>query len=909
MAIPQPSPPRSGAPVVAVVGTGAAGTLAAIHLAATAGRAGRPLDLLLVDDRPTGRGVAYGTSDRRHRLNVPAARMSAWPDDPDHFRRWLVTHADPAATGATFAARADYGRYLADTLDRTVEATSGVGLERVPERAISLTTIGRRWRLGLDAARSRPADAAVLALGNGAPDVGWAPDSLRRSPRFVPDPWAPGALWAMPDDAPVLLVGSSLTMADVVVALGDTERVVHVVSRHGLGPLAHRPDPSPAVAPPVVPDGPLTWPQVRRLVVGHIREHVARGEDWRAAVDGLRLVTTRLWQAMPDAERRRFLAVGARRWDQVRHRVEPAIGEWLQERVDAGRLVLHAGEIVAAEETTGGLRVGLSCGEHLDVGAVVACTGPRADLRADHDALVLDLLTSGTARPGEHDMGLATDDDGRVLGGDGGDRAVWTLGPMRRGQLWESTAVPEIRQQAAALAAAVLADLPGHRVVRRPRDTYGLPLSTTPEAAELYGRGLGRVLRVQDGAEDLVAAAVAADPGFALGHAALALLGHEGGADGVDVEAALAAAAAAVDQADERERRFVQVARDRIRRPGARSAAALIAHIQAYPEDALAVSVAVPTIAFGGATELPQEAWALVEGLAPAYGDDWWYRGLLAFMRQEQQQWDEAMALAEASLAAEPHAGHAAHAKTHVHYETGDHVQGLAWLNRWITASGRATAHGAHYSWHAALHELATGQDDAAAGRYAAQLAPPRVTGVRALVDSVSLLWRGYVDGAWDWPEVGAVLDTVEPALLREPPTPFVALHVAVALTAGEDAAGLARLREHAAGRGEPVFRETVAPLADALLALVRGDAGTATDRLLELHGVARLGGSAAQQDVVEGTLLYAAMTARRRELAQTLLRERLERRPSPRDAARLAALTGPRAGRVVDGVPRRPAP
>lgn len=901
-------PVSPAAPVVAVVGTGAAGTLAAIHLAASAGQADRPLELLLVDDRPTGRGVAYGTSDRRHRLNVPAAAMSAWPDDPDDFRRWLVTHADPTATGATFAARADYGRYLAETLDRAVAAT-GVRLERVQERAISLTTIGRRLRLGLAGARSRPADAAVLALGNGAPDVGWAPDPLRRSARFVADPWEPGALRALADDEPVLLVGSSLTMADVVLALGDADRVVHVVSRHGLGPLAHQVAKLPPVAPPVLPDGPLSWPQVRHLVVGHVRAAVAAGHDWRAAIDGLRPLNPTIWQAMPVAERRRFLAFGARRWDRVRHRVEPAIGAWLQERLDAGRLIVHAGEIVDAAETPGAIAVALACGDRLEVGAVVACTGPRADLRADHDPLVLDLLTSGTAGPGEHDMGLATDADGRVLGADPGQRSVWTLGPMRRGQLWESTAVPEIRAQAAALATSVLAELPGRRVVRRPRDVYGLPLSTTVEAADLYSQGLGRILRVQDGAAALFADAVAADPRFALGHAALALLGHEGGAEDVDVDASIIAAVAAVDHADERERRFVSVARDRIRRPGARSSASLIAHIQAYPEDALAVSVAVPTIAFGGATELPQEAWALVEGLAPAYGDDWWYQSLLAFMRQEQGRFDEAMTLAEASLAVEPHAGHAAHARTHVHYETGDHVLGLAWLNRWITTSGPAAAHGAHYSWHAALHELATGQDDAAAGRFAAQLAPPAVCGVRALIDSVSLLWRGHVDGAWGWPEVGDVLATVPARLLREPSTPFVGMHAAIALTAAEDAAGLTRLREYAAGRPEPVFRGTVAPLADALLALVRGDAGTAVDRLVELHGVARLGGSAAQQDVIEATLLHAAITARRRELALKLLHERLDRRPSPRDAARLAALAGPRSGRRPGLRADRPSP
>ena len=247
-----------------------------------------------------------------------------------------------------------------------------------------------------------------------------------------------------------------------------------------------------------------------------------------------------------------------------------------------------------------------------------------------------------------------------------------------------------------------------------------------------------------------------------------------------------AAAAAVRVRGDERERSFVAAIEARIRRPGPAASAQLLTHIRRYGEDALAVSIAVPTIAFGGATEVPQEAWSLVEGLAPAYGSDWWYAGMLAFMRQEQERWDEAAELSERALAEVPSSGHAVHARAHVYYETGDHDRGLAFLDPWIDSCGRAASHRAHFAWHAALHELSMGDDIAVRRRYAAQLAPPAVTGMRALVDSASLLWRAQLAGAWsDEVPIDDVLSAVDPATMERPRTAFAALHVAVARAAG----------------------------------------------------------------------------------------------------------------------------
>ncbi|MGN6610089.1 MAG: FAD/NAD(P)-binding protein [Jatrophihabitans sp.] len=892
MSDPPPSPRMITRPSVAVIGGGASGSLTVAQLARCAARTGATVDILLIaPEQPDqlGRGVAYGTDDHRHRLNVPAAKMSAWPHDPQHFLDWLHRHHDADFPAGGFAPRAVFGDYLQDCLDEAIRSTT-VRVELVTSTATDVRRHGRRLRISLGDGSSRAADAAVLAIGAGRPAATWAPAALRRSDVFVADPWAADL---PPADGDVLLVGTGLTMLDMAMTHARAGRRVHVLSRTGLLPVGHAARPSAPVPPPTLPDQP-TAASVRALIDDHI---AACGGDWRQAIDSLRGVTTTLWRKLSDECRAELLRTDGRRWNQARHRADAELTTWLQQRLDRGEVVAHRGEITGAQEVPGAVEVTLSDGSRLTVGRVVNCTGPDDRLATRDDALVLNLLASGMVRPGPLGLGVACEIDGRVIAGDGFPSPVWAMGALRKGELWETTAIPEIRVQAGVVARQVLAALPQPELRRRARDPFGLPITASGEASTLYIAALDRILRVQSGAETLVARAVAADPGFALGHAVQALLGAEWGCD-VDVATALAAAERAGTTADERERRFIEVAAQRVRAPGAESAAALLSYIQAYPEDALAVSLAVPTIAFGGATELPTEAWALSEGLAPVYGEHWWYLSMLAFIRQEQDRFDEAADLAQRALSIEPGSGHAVHAKAHVHYETGDHAAGLAWLDGWIDRCGARASHRAHFSWHAALHELALGDTAAVTRRYAAQLAPPQVSGVRALVDSASLLWRLHVHGH-DAADVRPVLRTVEPELLANPPTAFTALHAAMALAAAHDCQGLTRVRRMADRRGGEVFETVIAPFADALLDLVHGDPDRAADGLVALldhPALERVGGSAAQREVVEDTALHCAVEAGRSDVAQQLLQHRLQRRPSRSDTALLATLTAPRA-------------
>jgi hypothetical protein len=413
------------------------------------------------------------------------------------------------------------------------------------------------------------------------------------------------------------------------------------------------------------------------------------------------------------------------------------------------------------------------------------------------------------------------------------------------------------------------------------RDPYGYALSCTPEAGAAYNRGVVDLLRLRAGAEQSVAASIALDPTFALGHATLALLGHELCAP-VDVQARLRDALRHAPRATARERSHVQAVAAHLRgdsRP-------LVRHLTGYPRDAVLLSTAVPTIAFAGVTEVPEEAWAMVEGAIPAYGEDWWFTGLLAFIRQEQRRFDEAMELSCRSLAQEPGAGHSAHARAHAHYETGDHAAGLAWMDGWVTGDGASIESLSHFSWHAALHELSLGDLEAVRRRYAGQLRPEHGLGCRALVDSGSLLFRWAITpDAADVPDIAAVTNAAGRETLERPATPFLGLHAAVALLALSDTSGLSTLAGWAREHRHPTQRQVVAPLADALGLMAAGRSGAAADALAALGPqVRRLGGSDAQREIVGEARIAALLRADRCDEARLLLDERLDRRRSPRD-------------------------
>jgi uncharacterized NAD(P)/FAD-binding protein YdhS len=428
--------------MIAVIGAGASGVLTAVHVV----RRSTTAKIALLDaGARAARGLAYGTPYGAHLLNVPAARMSALADEPDHFVRWLQAKL-PDATPATFAPRPLYGDYLASVL----AAHESPRLSRISGSAVGLTRDGAgKWSVHLHDGRIVDADTVVLALGNLPPADPFPQES--HALNYVRDPWAPGAGQGLATDAPVLLIGSGLTMIDLALALRHEGHrgTIHVISRRGLLPRSH------AAYTPMQLERLEGSP---RAVLRSIRRAIESATDWRAVIDALRPHTQTIWQSWTLAQRASFLRHARTMWDVHRHRTAPAVAAEINALIDSGALVLHRGRIQSLAD--GIVATWSHAGEQseLRVARAINCTGPASNYANVDLPLVLNMRRAGWLIPDPLGLGIESSADGRIVGSDGRPvDGLFTIGPLRRPAIWESTAIPEIRAQADALAAVLTA--------------------------------------------------------------------------------------------------------------------------------------------------------------------------------------------------------------------------------------------------------------------------------------------------------------------------------------------------------------------------------------------------------------------------------------------------------------------
>jgi uncharacterized NAD(P)/FAD-binding protein YdhS len=475
-----PVVPASGPAVVAIIGAGFSGSLLALHLLA----AGSPGPKIFLIERRGGfgKGTAFATGNPAHLLNVRAANMGAFPDQPDHFLSWLRRQPGREAAGpASFVDRGTYGVYLQQMMTAAACGPQAAGrLVLVPDEA---TALRRRpdGRLGLRLAMGREiaADSVVLALGNFAPEL---PDSadpaLAGSPCWLGDPWSAAGLNRIGTLDSVLLIGTGLTMVDVALALDGRghQGAVLALSRRGLLPRRHRPEALHPLPKPLSVAGPLS--QALRQVRAAVRQAAESGLPWQTVIDALRGQTTGFWQGLPPDAKERFLRHLRPWWDVHRHRLAPMVADRLDRLTGSGRLAVAGGRVRALVPVRTQDASGRDTGPAVQVTwtprrggpemtrlvrHVVNCAGPGCDLARSGGELVQGLLAGGLARQDPRLLGLDVDIHGRLLGGADGQNApgqgLYAIGPVTRGTFWEITAVPDIRVQARNLAATVLTDL------------------------------------------------------------------------------------------------------------------------------------------------------------------------------------------------------------------------------------------------------------------------------------------------------------------------------------------------------------------------------------------------------------------------------------------------------------------
>lgn len=476
-------------PIVAIIGGGVAGALTAYQLITKADAAHTAIRVIVIDPRTLlGLGLAFSTPSMRHLLNVPTAKISALPCDPDHFLRWIHANHDPEAKPFSFMPRAIFGRYV-----RSIYAEVESRVQHIAATAIDLhRTPDNVFTIALSNGDTLRAAHAVLATGNFDPPMlpnveqRAIDEGLYRNNAWAPDiPGGPGTLDNLPPDAPITLIGTGLTAVDVLLRLRELghRAVVTCVSRHGSFSARHIETPPPA-APVIDANTPRTALSYLRA----IRAAIASGMPWRAAIDSIRTTTNDLWLALPIDEQRRFRRHLLHRWYIVRHRMAPQIADVVDAELAAGTLVVREGSF-AGLTVNGNNMAEVSIRTHYGfetqtAARVINCTGPSASYRNIASPLLQNLFARGIATAGPLGGAFNTTPTGAMIDANGNAAEnFFNLGPGRLGTVIETIAVPEIRQQAHDIALLITARIATTANLAAAKSDAG-----RPDASSLFHR-------------------------------------------------------------------------------------------------------------------------------------------------------------------------------------------------------------------------------------------------------------------------------------------------------------------------------------------------------------------------------------------------------------------------------------
>jgi len=454
--MPEKSSTKSDAPTVAVIGGGFSGSVFAMKFS----RALPGARVVLIErGRRVGRGLAYGACAPDHLLNVPVSRMELGL--VPGFTDWLgrrggaLSDALEESGGdlsAAFVPREMFGTYLEERMREALSPDPRKGLAVLRGEAVGLLDFPARGVLLADGRRIE-ADIVVVATGNLPPRPPAAKDAwLYDTSLFVPDPWADDAFDELDKDAPVVLLGTGLTMVDVALKLSGLGHTgtMHAISRRGYLPLPHCAGGSwPPFYDRKKSSSPLA---LMRLLRAQAKAAAEKDMPWQRVMDTMRPDVAHVWSNWNTKERAQFLRHLRPRWDVHRHRMAPRIAERLETLMRSGQLRVMGGSVKAYRRTGDRAEVVFrkrgSAIEHVFPAArIINCTGPRSDMDRLAFPVFADLRRRGLIAPDALGLGIETEDCAAL--GSAGHASSWlyALGPLTRPSWWEVVAVPEINAQ------------------------------------------------------------------------------------------------------------------------------------------------------------------------------------------------------------------------------------------------------------------------------------------------------------------------------------------------------------------------------------------------------------------------------------------------------------------------------
>jgi uncharacterized NAD(P)/FAD-binding protein YdhS len=470
--------PPSGARI-AIIGGGFSGTLVLANLVR---ESDVPLTIDLFETSGNmATGVAYGTIDIAHLLNVRTDRLGAFPEAPQGFYTWLHDEEGKkqiAKLWPGYEVRNDgyvprllYATYLKHVLETTLRLANDKGIAvQVHHATVTDVQAGNPLMLTVEkngSVKTLLADALVLATGNLPPKAFSFEREVTGTRRYVPNIWDPKwdttlhAVSKLPSTSHIVVIGTGLTAIDAILTLEeeDYKGTIVAISRHGWLPAAHTAvKPYPAwewtLHPESAPDRALALLSRLRK---EIRSAGASGYDWRSVIDSLRPVTQQIWKRLPREEKRKCLHRLFTLWNIHRHRMAPEVAAEIASLIKENKLKIVKGKMSQVKPAGQSLAVtyhphGGSEDKTLAAALVINCTGPEYNITQCPNPLLVRMNKRGLITPHFLNLGMEVTAEGTAKGSD----AIFPIGTLMVGELLECTAIPELRQQAHTVAGQVV---------------------------------------------------------------------------------------------------------------------------------------------------------------------------------------------------------------------------------------------------------------------------------------------------------------------------------------------------------------------------------------------------------------------------------------------------------------------
>jgi uncharacterized NAD(P)/FAD-binding protein YdhS len=427
---------------IIIIGAGFSGGLILANLIQ---KLNKPTKIIIADDsKYSFKGTAYSTNKMEHLLNVRAKGMGAFKDDITHFHDWL-TKRGYKYNEDDFVPRKIYGEYLEFIKQISFEEAGAKDIEIkfIESSAVKAETKNNKNIIHFENGSVASAKFLVLATGN---QIGQNKGAAQARP------WQfdYSVLDGDGTNKPIVIIGTGLTAVDTILSIARSNfpGKIFCISRNALFPKSHtKPgedkkfDMSP-YANKLIGSSPSKI--FRQLIEISEKE---KNYLWQSIMDSLRPYTQSIWKGFSTSQQKLVLGKYLTVWNIHRHRMAPEIHDEIFSHINSGKLKLIAAECKGYENNI--VTYKDRAGEHkIEALYIFDCRGPSYRKLPD----IFNSLISEVT-PSDNGYGVKCDENFFINKNKA--TPIFAIGNPLVGELFETTAVPELRVEADSIAKTI----------------------------------------------------------------------------------------------------------------------------------------------------------------------------------------------------------------------------------------------------------------------------------------------------------------------------------------------------------------------------------------------------------------------------------------------------------------------